>query len=295
MSRVQRLYSRGLINPPKFLPDNMAYEVITGSEAYGCSTDSSDIDIQGFCIPPKADVFPHLRGEIIGFGRQKKRFSGWQEHHIEDKESKCSYDFSIYSIVHFFSLCMENNPNMVDLLFVPLRCITHSTQIGNLIRENRRIFLHKGCWHKFKGYSYSQLHKMNSKNPEGKRKEYRDKYGFDVKFGMHVVRLMLEVEQILAEGDLDLERNREVLKSIRRGEWTKEKVTSFFQDKERILEELYHKSSLPYGPDESKIKELLLECLGIHYGDLDVPIMTEDMAIRTLREVKEIIDRAIIS
>jgi len=291
VSRVQRLAEKGLIHPPKFLPSNVHYEVITGSEAYGVSSGGSDVDIAGFCIPPKQNIFPHLKGEIPGFGRQKKRFEVWQEHHIDDPEAKKQYDFCIYSIVKFFSLCMENNPNMVDTLFTPQRCVLHCTRIASMVRERRHSFLHKGCWHKFKGYAYSQLHKMDIKNPEGKRKEGVEKYGYDLKFGYHVVRLILEVEQILSEQTLDLERNREVLKAIRRGEWTVDQIRQFFQDKEIQLEKLYHDSPLPYKPDEEEIKTLLLECLEEHYGDLSSAVVSEKGIILALRQVTEIVDR----
>jgi predicted nucleotidyltransferase len=138
-----------------------------GSVAYGVAGDDSDSDIYGWCIPPKEMVFPHLAGQIPGFGKQIQRFQQYQQHHIIDESTKKEYDFSIYNIVKFFQLCMDNNPNMVDALFVPERCVLHCNAIGNIVRENRRLFLHKGCWHKFRGYAYSQLHKMSIKTPEG--------------------------------------------------------------------------------------------------------------------------------
>ena len=149
----------------------------------------------------------------------------------------------------YFQLCMECNPNMIDSLFTPHTCVLHSTRIGSLVRENRRVFLHKGAWHKFKGYAYSQVHKMNSKQPpEGKRRELVAAYGFDVKYAYHVVRLLDEVEQILTDGDIDLQRNREQLKAIRRGEWTQEDIRNYFTRKERELETLYTGSKLPARP-----------------------------------------------
>ncbi|MBD3407371.1 MAG: nucleotidyltransferase [Candidatus Lokiarchaeota archaeon] len=251
-SRVQECKQKNLINPPKFLPDNLMYEVLTGSAAYGVSSNTSDMDICGFCIPPKTDVFPHLAGHIQGLGKQIQRFNQWQMHHIEDSDRCVSYDFCIYGIVRFFQLCMENNPNMVDVLFVPERCILHNTIVGQLVRENRKMFLHKGSYHKFKGYSYSQLHKMSSKKtePGSKRHEIRNKYGMDTKFAYHVYRLVGEVEQILREGDLTLDREdrREVMKAIRRGEWTEERLSTYFEQKEKHLEDLYHSSDLQYGP-----------------------------------------------
>jgi uncharacterized protein len=169
-SRVQLAKQKGLIAPPKWLPQNVHYEVLSGSVAYGVSSDTSDMDIIGFCIPPKEEVFPHLRGEIPGFGRQIQRFEQYQEHHIIDNEARQEYDFSIYSIVKFFHLCMENNPNMVDSLFVPQRCVLFASKIGQMARDRRKIFLHKGSYHKFRGYAYSQLHKIGNKNTEVEKK-----------------------------------------------------------------------------------------------------------------------------
>lgn len=267
---LQTLEKKSLIHPPSWLVNNTVYLTIMGSQSYGVSSNDSDWDVYGVTIAPKTDIFPHLRGEIIGFGRQKQRFDMWQEHHVNDKDSGKEYDFSVYNIVKFFHLCMENNPNMVDSLFTPRRCVIHSTQIGELVRENRRIFLHKGSWHKFKGYAYAQMSKIRGKQNASneKRAASIEQFGYDVKFAYHVVRLLGEVEQIMLEGDLDLERNREQLKSIRRGEWSLDQLEQYFQDKERDLEQLYLTSSLAHNPDEGKIKKLLLECLEIHYGSL---------------------------
>ena len=293
MNLVQDLTNKKLITPPKWLPDNVHYLVQMGSVAYGVSDDQSDTDIYGFCIPEKSNIFPHLRGEIQGFGTQIEKFWQYQQHHIKDPSARSGegiqYDVTIYSIVKFFQLCMENNPNMVDSLFVPGRCIRHSTQIGTLVRENRRIFLHKGCWPKFKGYARGQLSKMRTKTPEegGKRFESVQKFGFDVKFAYHVVRLLHEVQQILETGDIDLERDREVLKSIRRGEWKEQEIVEYFSAREKDLESLYHKSTLPEEPREVEIKGLLMQCLEIHFGSLADCVYDESVIIKTLRDVRD--------
>jgi predicted nucleotidyltransferase len=117
-SVMQRLTEKGIAHPPKWLPANVHYETMMGSVAYGVSSDTSDMDIYGFCIPPKDEVFPHLRGEIIGFGGHKHRFSNYQEHHLMDPDEMGgkgrSHDMNIYNIVDYFQLVMQNNPNMID-------------------------------------------------------------------------------------------------------------------------------------------------------------------------------------
>jgi len=114
--------------------------------------------------------------------------------------------------------------------------------------------------------------------------------GMDTKFLYHVVRLLNEVEQILIEGDLVLDRNREQLKAIREGMWTLEQIQSYFYEKEKTLEDTYQKSSLPWGPDEGKIKIILLNCLEEFYGSLEGCEMTEQGLQRAFSQIVQIVD-----
>ncbi len=178
-SVIERLRREGLIRPPTWLTGNVRYESMMGSHCYGVATQDSDYDMVGWCVPPKDMIFPHLGGHIQGFGRQVQKFTCYEQHRVYDKVNQRTYDLTCYNIVHYFRLCMDNNPNMLDSLFVPRDCITHSSQIAEMVRVKRHLFLHKGAWHKFKGYAYSQLHKMDNKEPVGKRKATVEKYGYD--------------------------------------------------------------------------------------------------------------------
>lgn len=163
---VDKLISKQLITPPSFLKNSIQYEVITGSVAYGVSSDNSDMDIYGFCIPPKEIIFPHLNNVIFGFDKNFTRFDQYQQHHIKDKEQKKEYDITIYNIVKYFRLCADGNPNMIDSLFVPRRCVLHSTQISEMVREKRHLFLSKKCWHTHKGYSFQSLSKLSKRQEQ---------------------------------------------------------------------------------------------------------------------------------
>jgi hypothetical protein len=334
---IHKLRDQGLIQPPKWLPDNTAYLTVTGSMAYGVSRDSSDEDLIGFCLPPKDLVFPHLSGEIPGFGTQMQRFNVWEQHHVKTLDGQKEYDFSIYSIVKLFQLCMENNPNMIDAIFTPMGCVKHITEVGRMVVDNRRLFLHKG-------YSYSQVHKMDIKrndvpevvalrefcakhdiptetvfevrdavlthsgNPpiaealqqefvqlcdavlrKGRRFHGIARFGYDVKFAYHVVRLLNEVEQILTEGDLDLQRGNEQLKSIRRGEWTQQQIIDWFAKRESELDTTYTNSKLPDKPDERAIKALLMDCLEHHYGDISTAVTRDTSVDAFVRDLDTLI------
>ena len=133
------------------------------------------------------------------------------------------------------------------------------------------------------------MKKMKSQTREGKRKEVVEEYGYDLKFAYHVIRLMDEVEQILETGDLNLERAKEEMKAIRRGEFTCEQIEEKFARKEVYLEDLYAKSTLPYGPQEEKIKILLLECLEHHYGSLTKAIREIPQVELLVKELENIV------
>jgi hypothetical protein len=284
-SIVEQLTRKGLIRPPAYVVSNTIYETITGSVSYGVSTDMSDFDMVGICIPTKDVIFPHLAGEIFGFGRQKKRFRVYNPDKVIDASAQGGvgreYDINIYNIVDFFHL------------FTTTECVLHCSKIGNMIRDGRKTFLSKKVWHTYKGYAYGQLHEMDSKNPkpDSKRDKLRQQFGFDVKFAYNVVRLMDEVEQILTVGDIDLRRSAEFLKAIRRGEVPPADIRRIFAEKERDLEQYYHSSPLPFAPDEKAIKQLLLNCLEEHYGDLSSCVVNPDAATVALREIAEIVDK----
>ena len=133
---------------------------------------------------------------------------------------------------------------------------------------------------------YYNLYKKTNKASKRSERVKIDK--MDCKFAYHLVRLLYEVEEILTTGDLHLDQNTEVLKAIRRGEWSQERVEKFFEQKEHALSEAYEKSTLPYGPKEKEIKELLLQCLEHHFGSLKDAYLEPDRYKYALKRFEEI-------
>lgn len=291
-SLIESLTRRGLLEPPAFLPANMQYETIMGSVAFGVSSDASDCDIYGFAMPPLEQLFPHLAGEIAGFGNPLSRFDNYHMHHVQDPEALngqgCEYDFSIFSIQRYFTLCLVCNPNMIDSLFTADDCVVFQTNVARMVRERRRLFLHKGVLLRFKAYSNTQLNKLNSKQPLGKRKALQEKFGYDVKYGYHIVRLLYECEQLLQFADVDLRRDHEHLKAIRRGEVSEADLRAWAISKEKQLDELALRSPLPEEPNESAVRQLLRDCLEEHYGSLDSLFTRPASAGRALRQPVDI-------
>lgn len=293
------LKDKKIISPPDWLAQNTLYLTIMGSVAYGVSEDTSDFDTYGYAIPPRHFLFPHLRGHIAGFGKEPEKFDNYQQHHCFDPDALGGkgreYDFDIYNITRFFTLCMKGTPNSIDALYTPRNCVLHSTFVSEMVRDKRHLFLSKKIWWTFKGYSLSQLNKANGKNPEegSKRKKLRDKYGMDTKYLYHVVRLLSECEQILMYENLDLQEKgrREHMKAIRRGEVSEADIRAWAADKEKHLENLFHNSRLRDRPDEDAIRQLLIDCLEHHYGSLGECVVNENEALVALREIQSIIEK----
>jgi predicted nucleotidyltransferase len=257
---IKELVDEDLISPPADVI-HASYQIIHGSHAYGVSTDDSDLDILGFCVPPIDQVFPHLRGEIKGFGKQKQGFDQYSKHHID--RGGQDVDVTIYNIVKFFDLAMDNNPNVLELLFTPEDCVISADSVAKLVRDNAVKFLHKGAYYRFRGFAYSQIHKARKKVESGDR----DKSWVDKKI-YHAVRLLLQVEQILEYRRLDLRANTEVLSDIRDGNWTYEEAVEWHSVKEEQLTQLYEASAIPHSPDQDLIRDLLLTCLYEYWGEL---------------------------
>ena len=57
-------------------------------------------------------------------------------------------------------LALQNNPNILEILFTKPPFIENMDFYGNWLLENKGTFLHQGLKQRFIGYAISQKHKM---------------------------------------------------------------------------------------------------------------------------------------
>lgn len=262
MSILKQLNSAKLLNIPAEA-GVVNYEVRMGSIAYGASLDASDVDVNAISTPPLDIIYPNRTGYISGFGDAPPHFHNFQQHHIDFNGSQ--YDATVYGIVRTFQLASECNPNILDMLWVADDCVLYSDVVGDYIREHRKLFLHKGAFHRFRGYAHAQVKRLHTST----RTDLIEKFGYDTKSSYHILRLALQCKQILEEGDMDISRNGELLKAIRRGEWTLDELMEEFKNIEVELTELYASSSLQAYPNMKKLRDVLLDCIEMTHGTID--------------------------
>jgi predicted nucleotidyltransferase len=123
---------------PSYVTPRIIFETVVGSRAYGTNLDeSADYDRAGVMIP----------GESYFYGLEKfEQFMGFPEK-----------DRVIYDIRKAVKLISDGNPNMMDLLWTPERCLVTMTKYWKKMIDNRDLFVSKRCRHTFSGYAVAQL------------------------------------------------------------------------------------------------------------------------------------------
>lgn len=285
-SRTLFCQKLGLIAPPPYLVDNLHLEAVMGSVAYGCnSPDKSDFDIRGVFAPPKAHCFPGLQGLVVGFDDVPEH-KAWQKAHVNDAARGREFDFELHPITKFLKLCAMNNPDQMGLLFSRESNITHCSAVGRMLLDARRIFPSKLLWKRFRGYAADQFHRLKKEGvPEGKRKELVQKYGYDVKFAYHCIRLLNQARQLLVAGEMDLMDGQEEYKAIRRGDWSFARLEQEFEARKLQVESVFLTTALPETPDAAVVRQLLLDCLEHHYGSLAKAVTRPDELAIALRDI----------
>lgn len=140
------------MNLTKIADDNKILEIRVGSHLYGTNTPCSDLDYSGVFLPIKELVFGFQRVEYVDLSITDKDEAG--------KNTQNAVDRKFYEFRKFVKLALDNNPNIIEQLFVNEPNIIYLNDAGRTLLAERYKFPHKGLLKKFKGYAFSQKHKM---------------------------------------------------------------------------------------------------------------------------------------
>lgn len=97
------------------------------------------------------------------------------------------------------------------------------------------------------------------------RSELILKYGFDSKFGAHLIRLLSEGLELLKTGGLEFPlKNKYELLDIRNGRWSLEEVIKYSEDLENELLDAVKTSKLPNNPDYKQVEKFVIKIMREH-------------------------------
>lgn len=215
-------------------PDNIILEGVTGSVAYGLDTENSDIDIKGVYLVHTDNVL----GLKWNYDRQTKD-------HVDP-------DWVYHEVQKFINLVSECNPTMLELLF--LEDYTILTPAGQLLVDNRHLFLSQMARKKYGGYALSQAKSLatnNGKYGNGRGNRYE-------KHTRHCFRLLYQGRELLETGNLTVRVTPEVREELFRiGKLPPSEVVTMFEEKFKEFDTI--ESPLPEQVDREAINNLLLE------------------------------------
>jgi uncharacterized protein len=294
---------------------NKILKIKTGSQLYGTATPTSDTDYSGVFIADEDYYYGLLRVDEADNSTTSKDELG--------KNTSEAIDDKLYELRNFARLAMQNNPNIIEHLFVNDENIVSINDFGRTLLNNAHLFPYKGAFDRFVGYAVSQRHKMvikaahftelseafNYFKDEPKDKyivEYRDKnlrfliedekhfrigdlmfqkhlmikkvfefisqrmsritnryelvlkHGYDTKFGSHLIRLLLEGEELLTTGKLVFPlAYAELLLEIKKGKFEVEQLLEMATQIEDRMRDAREKSKLPSKPKFDEVNALV--------------------------------------
>lgn len=134
----------------------LIYRLKTGSHLYGLSRPESDVDYMGIFIP-RSDYLLGLK-EVNEVDRSTKSSSAQHRNTSDDVDDKA------YALPKFLHLVLQNNPNIVEVLFATDNVVEILEPEMRDLLDNKEKLLSQRVFHTFTGYAFSQRKKLTVKS-----------------------------------------------------------------------------------------------------------------------------------
>lgn len=133
----------GFLRDNPHLGDHIALACVAGSHAYGTQTETSDLDIRGAAMNTPEELLTYTDFE-----------------QVEDKPT----DTTIFSVNKFLRLAAAGNPLFLETLGVKPEHRLIINPVGEILIENRDVFLSRRIATTFGGYANQQLRRLDNKS-----------------------------------------------------------------------------------------------------------------------------------
>lgn len=134
------------------LGNRIALLCLGGSYAYGLNNENSDVDIRGVALNTKE--------EILGM-------SNFEQFINQDT------DTTIYGMKKFIKLMSECNPNIIEMLYCRPEDYLYISPIGQMLIDNREMFLSQRAVKSFSGYAMAQIKRIESATARDRLSDYK--------------------------------------------------------------------------------------------------------------------------
>lgn len=242
----------------RFVMTNTVLLCTVGSSAHGLALEGTDDrDEMGILIEPAQ--------YIIGLKHFEQKITRTKPEGV--RSGPGDLDQTIYSARKWCRLALGGNPSVLLLLFAePKFC----TGPAKRLRDNTHWFAARSAGKPFLGYMTQQRQRLVGERGQMnvKRPELVEKYGYDTKYAMHMLRLGFQGIEFLETGRITLpmpRTDREWVMSVRRGEIDLNEVLTKAGELEQLVKDLLETSPLPEKPDYESVDRWLIEAYEDHW------------------------------
>lgn len=237
--------------------DHLIHAFVGGSELHGAKVDGTDDkDWYGLYIEP-AEV-------VLGFNPEEHFV--WSTSGQYERNGPEDVDITFYGLRKWAAMAAKGNPTALHFLFAPNALDTSLTRISQwelvIAPAVKSAVLSKAASKQFKGFADAQLGRLlgtRGRGKKGQRPELEERFGYDVKAGMHTVRLLCECIELMNWGTITLPRpERDVLIDIRTGKVSLDRLTQLVNRLFVDLDKAESASNLPEHPDRKKLEDLVV-------------------------------------
>jgi uncharacterized protein len=206
-------------------PESLIHLFTGGSALHGAKVNQTDDhDVFG--------VFIERPSNILGLDPQAHFV--WGTSGIGLRNGPEDVDVCLYGLRKFVGLACKGNPSVLHFLFAPADELPSDEKhvIWTWLLKHRNELLAVSHHKQFIGYARAQLARMvGERAKKVNRPELVDLYGFDTKFAMHVIRVLLECEELLTTGELTFPNPKaDFLIDIRQGRLNPDRIIQLAND-----------------------------------------------------------------
>lgn len=230
---------------------------VVGSTVHGLNIEDGveDRDEMGICIEPIEEAI----GVNAPFEQFIYRSAAEREGRHDARSMGGDLDLTIYSLRKYVRLALKGNPTILLLLFVPPEMLLQTDARGFELRELAPNIISRACGGPFLGYLQAQRQRLTGERGQKRvhRPELEERYGFDTKYAMHMLRLGFQGVELLSTGQLSLpmrEPERLYLRDVRQGKVDMQACLTRAGELESELKDLLDTSPLPTEPDVAAVE-----------------------------------------
>lgn len=244
------------------------YRIVAGSQLAGVAMENSDRDEIG--------IYVESLEQMIGLEPSTESCQ-IRSAAVGARSQAGDTDLTVYSLRKYMKLATEGNPSLLAPLFAPESLIIKESLMAKELRELAPVIVSARAGWKHLGYLQGQRERMvgdGQRRRVPNRPELVEKFGYDVKYAAHALRLGLQGIEILETGRLALPMTQEniaLVKSVRCGEVDfQEALTRIDQVRDRLRDTLENKQyDLPLTPDYSLINKWMVSAVTRYWKETE--------------------------